>query len=502
MRIKISARKSDLARLQAYTVGEALQKKYPALEVEYRFKESLGDINLTDPLWKIPEKGVFTEDFYGELLRDETDMVVHSWKDLPTEGKVDTLIAATLPRADQRDLLLLKTSHFEKIKASGALKVFSSSPRREYNLTGFFKSHLPFNLNSVKFESVRGNIPTRVRKLLESSETDGLIVAKAALDRLLTAPQAEFKEVQDLLRGYMQQLTWAVLPLSINPNAAAQGALAVEILTTRRDLNDLLKSIHDEDTYRCAQKEREILSSFGGGCHQKIGVAVMTRPYGDITLLKGLTDQGQVLDARELQLKEKAPQFNENQMWSSEVKADRNNLHFSGLPANTNAVFVARSEAWPSELQSPGFVWTAGLKTWKNLAQKGIWVHGSSESLGEQENARIDILAGTSLQWAKLSHDEGFAANSAELPLVATYTLKPTGSLEGLADKESFFWSSGSQFLQAMQEAPEILNKNHACGPGNTYKVIRAYMENKNAFDPSRLRIFLDQDDWRKQCTK
>ncbi|WII72432.1 hydroxymethylbilane synthase [Bdellovibrio sp. 22V] len=502
MRLKISARKSDLARLQAYMVGDALQKKHPHLEIEFRFKESLGDKNLTDPLWKIPEKGVFTEDFYGELLRGETDMVVHSWKDLPTEHKSDTVIAATLPRADQRDLLLLKKSHFTKIQAAKALRVFSSSPRREYNLTNFFKSHLPFTLESVKFESVRGNIPTRIRKLLESSEIDGLIVAKAALDRLLSAPQAEFKEVQQQLRSYLDELNWVVLPLSINPNAAAQGALAVEVMSSRQDLKDLLKSIHDEATYRCSQKERDVLSSFGGGCHQKIGVAVLSRPYGEITLLKGLTDSGQVLDKRELLPQQSVARFPEAALWSAEVRADREALNSVEIPSAINALYVARSEAWPEGLKGPHFVWTAGLKTWKNLAQKGIWVHGCSESLGEQEDARLDVLAGSDLRWGKLSHEEGFDAGQESMQLIPTYTLKPLGTIPSVAGKESFFWSSGSQFLHAVQQAPEILNKHHASGPGNTHKVIRAYLEKQNAYDPSRLRVFLDQEDWRKQCTK
>lgn len=498
MRLKISARKSDLARLQAYMVGEALQSQHPQLEIEYRFKESLGDKNLTDPLWKIPEKGVFTEDFYGELIRGETDMVVHSWKDLPTEHKSDTVIAATLPRADQRDLLLVKKSHVERLHSSKALRVYSSSPRREYNLTDFFKNHLPFQLESVKFESVRGNIPTRIRKLLEDSNIDGLIVAKAALDRLLTAPQEEFRDVQKLLRSYLEQLNWVVLPLSVNPNAAAQGALAVEILTTRPDLVEILKPIHDPSTFHCAQTERDILASFGGGCHQKIGVAVLDRPYGEITVLRGLTDQGQVLSTRSL--KKTSPKFAENQMWSHEVKAERIPLPTKALPSSTNALYVARSEAWPEGLSSPGFVWTAGLKTWKNLAQKGIWVHGCSEGMGEQEDARLDILAGAPVKWAKLSHDEGYESSNEKMPLIATYSLKPTGNLGPFTGKESFFWSSGSQFLQALQEAPEIINKHHACGPGNTYKVIRSYMEKHNAFDPERLTIFLDQEDWRQQC--
>lgn len=502
MRLRISARKSDLARLQAYMVGDALKEKNPHLEIEYRFKESLGDKNLTDPLWQIPEKGVFTEDFYGELIRGETDMVVHSWKDLPTEHKSDTVIAATLPRADQRDLLLLKKTHFEKIQQTHTLRVFSSSPRREYNLTDFFKNHLPFSLESVHFESVRGNIPTRLRKLLENPDVDGLIVAKAALDRLLVARQEEFQEVRQQLRSYLSQLNWAVLPLSINPNAAAQGALAVEIMNGRKDLETLLKNIHDESTFQCAQKERAWLASFGGGCHQKIGVAVLSRPYGEITFLRGLTDQGQILDTRTLTPAHSIPQFPAEQLWSSEVRAERIPLPLKPFASHINALYVARAEAWAEELKSPGFVWTAGLKTWKNLAQKGIWVHGCAESLGEQEEARLEVLAGVPLHWTKLSHEEGFETSSEKLPLVATYRLQPLGALAPIANKECFFWNSGSQFLHAVQEAPEILKKHHACGPGNTYKVLRAYMEKHNAFDPARLNIFLDQEDWRQQCTK
>lgn len=502
MRLKISARKSDLARLQAYRVGDALKASHPSLEIEYRFKESLGDINLTDPLWKIPEKGVFTEDFYGELLRGETDMVVHSWKDLPTEGKPDTHIAATMPRADQRDLLLIKKNHFDKIRTAKALHVFSSSPRREYNLTPFFKSHLPFGLERVSFESVRGNIPTRVRKLLEAEQTDGLIVAKAALDRLLSAPEPEFQDVQRQLRAHLAQLDWAVLPLDINPNAAAQGALAIEILNTRADLKDLLQPLHDDATFTCAIKERALLASFGGGCHQKIGVSVLARPYGEITVLKGLTDDGRVLDTRRLVLHREPPRFAEEQLWSSEFKAERQPHPIITMDADLNALFVARAEAWPEAMDNPGIVWTAGTKTWKKLAERGIWVHGCAESLGEHEDPRLEILAGTTLHWAKLSHDEGYTEAREGMKLISTYSLKPSAEKQDFSGKESFFWNSGSQFLQALQQEASLVKKHHACGPGNTARIIRGYLEKNNAFDPNRLHVFLDQEDWRQQCTK
>ena len=194
MRLKISARHSHLARLQAFEVGRALAARHPELEIVYAFRESLGDKNLTDPLWKMPEKGVFTEDFYEDLITEETDLVVHSWKDLPTQRRDATFIAATLPRADQRDLLLFKKSSRARLANERSAMIFSSSPRRIYNLENFLLSALPSQATGqstgqpkkIFFESVRGNILTRLEKLMADPKVDGLIVAKAAIDRLIS----------------------------------------------------------------------------------------------------------------------------------------------------------------------------------------------------------------------------------------------------------------------------------------------------------------------------
>jgi hydroxymethylbilane synthase len=173
--ITLASRKSDLARIQAYTVGKKIEENFPDIKVKYYFRESLGDVNLNDPLWKMPEKGVFTEDFYQDLVHHKVDLVVHSWKDLPVEDKDKTVIAGTLDREDLRDVLLFKKSSLNKSK----LEIFTSSPRRIYNLQNFFSWSLPWKTDSLEFLTVRGNIQTRVRKLLESS-ADGLIVAKTA----------------------------------------------------------------------------------------------------------------------------------------------------------------------------------------------------------------------------------------------------------------------------------------------------------------------------------
>lgn len=501
MRLRISARQSDLARLQAYTVGEALQKKNPGLKIAYRFKESLGDKNLTDPLWKLPEKGVFTEDFLGELLNDETDMVVHSWKDLPTELKTETVIAASLPRADQRDLLLMKKSHFERIRAAKRVRIFSSSPRRAYNLTSFLKDALPFGQPQVAFESVRGNIPTRIRKLIENDEVGGLIVAKAALDRLLTAPQPEFAEVQKLLRGMLAQLSWMALPLSVNPNAAAQGALAVEVATKRADLLELLSHINDQDSYETAQEERKILASFGGGCHQKIGVARLKRDFGDILVLKGLTDAGEVLDRHEILSHGTTPaRFNENEMWPARGENapafTRETLPTPALPGDANALFVAKAEAWPAELKFNGLVWTAGVSSWKKLAALGVWVSGCTENLGEKENPQAEVLASSPLRWYKLSHSDGVEGS---MPLIATYRLKRNSQSLGLENKKAFYWASGSLFQEAVRQNPAILKGSHASGPGHTHETIRQALKAAGE-DSARATVYLSEDEWRRKC--
>ena len=86
MNIRIGSRKSDLAKIQALVVAKTLKaKSLSPIEIEHVFKSSLGDDNLDQPLYRMPDKGVFTKDFTEDLVAGQIDMVVHSWKDLPTE---------------------------------------------------------------------------------------------------------------------------------------------------------------------------------------------------------------------------------------------------------------------------------------------------------------------------------------------------------------------------------------------------------------------------------
>ncbi|MCC2679595.1 MAG: hydroxymethylbilane synthase [Pseudobdellovibrio sp.] len=472
MKVRISARQSELAQLQAHQVGAALKESNPHLEIEFLFRESLGDKNLTDPLWKMPEKGVFTEDFYQDLVEGRTDMVVHSWKDLPTEEKPHTFIAASLKRADQRDLLLMKRASAQK----KSLKLFSSSPRRAHNLTEFLKVALPSHPQELHFESVRGNIQTRVRKWLEDAHVDGLILAKAAFDRLLNG---EVEATKMFLRKVLADELWMVLPLEYNPNAAAQGALAVEINRNRQDLIQLLNTINDSQSFESAEAERNILRAFGGGCHLALGMAKLKRPYGEIEIVKGLTPSGEKVEIKKFTATNPVPA--ELVRKRMEFKAERTTLtpvDHKGL----NALYIAKAEAWNVAAGFKGLIWVSGNETWKKVAARGVWVNGSNESLGESEDTRVAHFFNETLYWGRLSHDQASAwGNKKHL---SGYGIKLTAKpFDVPREKCAFVWMSPLEYDVAYQQYPQIKDHFHICGPGRTYEALAQRLgSEKNLF--------------------
>ncbi len=459
MKIRLSSRQSELAQFQAFQVGRALENLNLGIQVDYYFRESLGDKNLQDPLWKMPEKGVFTEDFYLDLVSDKTDLVVHSWKDLPTEEKPETFITATLPRADQRDLLLFKKSSVENKN----IKIFSSSPRRAHNLTDFLLAALPARIENIKFKSVRGNIQTRVRKWLADEDTDGLILAKAAFDRLLTGP---FAEIKSFLQDVLAKQLWMVLPLQFNPNAAAQGALAIEIKRSRKDLIDLFAKINCEATFKMATDERNILRSFGGGCHLALGMSCLSRPYGELEIVKGLTPAGEKINIRKFKAKRELPKgVKRERLDFTAERSELPQVNLSGL----NAIYVAKTEAWSLSEKFDGLVWASGNETWKKLAKRGVWVYGSNESLGEAEDTRVDHFFTTALKWGRLSHDHADPrGNKKHLNGYSVNLILDTTQLP--QTKSAFVWMSSLEFDMAFKKFPEIKEHYHICGPGRTYE--------------------------------
>jgi hydroxymethylbilane synthase len=330
-------------------------------------------------------------------------------------------------------------------------------------------------------------------------DVDAFVMAKAAVDRLLTSPLREFAEVSTFLREQISRCRWAVLPLQVNPPAAAQGALALEILKNREDLKNLLVEINDQVSFETVAEERRILKSFGGGCHQKIGVAILEKPFGRLKALRGLTDQGEKLDLWTLENKNHW-KFSKSEIWPLEkprlFRRVTREADFSR--AKNKNWWLARAEALPEGWTVPPetLVWTSGLDTWKKLAERGVWVNGSAEGLGEREAMSLEALAPEAAgdaSWIKLSHGKAGGFSSREL--LATYDLEEE-TIDVPAGKKCYFWTSGSAAEAAFKRRSELKEARHACGPGNTYQSLR-----KLIGDESEIGVYLSHEDWIKKVT-
>jgi hydroxymethylbilane synthase len=289
-----------------------------------------------------------------------------------------------------------------------------------------------------------------------------------------------------------------VLPLRENPSAPAQGALAVEISRQRPDLRQLLEPLNAAGDFGAVVKERAILRSHGGGCHQKIGASVLRRPYGEITFLRGLTDDGHVLDRVSLKASQlRPPKISRDEMWPLNksgvdwFKRER----LEGKPRESGrSLWIAKAEALPDDwpVQFDQLVWASGIQTWKKLAARGVWVSGCAESLGEQESPRAETLAGRAIHWAKLTHESGYTDGDVET--VATYSLVPTSEANDLSGKSYFFWTSGSAFEYALSQNAWLREMTHFCGPGNTQRILQ-----RHGIDA---HVFLDHRQWLEEMSE
>jgi len=483
VRVRLLSRASALARLQTAIVECALRAVHPSLITECITRTSAGDQDQTSPLWKLPTKGAFTADLSQALLSGEADVVVHSYKDLPIEMPEGSSIAGALPRADARDLLLVRERVIEE--RPDHLRVLSSSPRRAWLLGEAVPPLLPWPVKSVEAIAVRGNIETRVRKLIEG-EAHALVIAKAALDRMLAAGEA-FAAEAATLRSYLSECRWMVLPMREFPWAPAQGALAIEIANGRDDIRPIVDPIVCRNTTAAVDEERQILSARGGGCHQALGAAVLAKPFGRVISVRD-KDTGE--SRWELRVARPSfPRVTADRIWpdaGATVPVDRMPVS-AGRPA-TDGWWIARAEALPVDwTPSPDtLVWAAGTQTWRRLAARGVWVAGCADALGD-ERPEIDVLAGRSVAWTRLTH-----AGVCDDDAIATYAVS-VDLPDDLPARSHFFWTSGELFKRAIARWPSLRGAWHASGPGRTRDAIIGELE-----DTTRYGVWLDRASWEK----
>jgi hydroxymethylbilane synthase len=501
----IGARGSELSQIQALQVGEALRAQDPRLQVRYAFSAAVADVaygfeppraeRIDWNLGAINRRGGFALHLHEQLDAGAIDIAVHSWKDLPLPDRAGSAVVATLPRADPRDVLLMRHASVAALRAGEfaqrPVRVLSCSARRRVNLAPFLLWALPGSVSSVDFVPVRGDIERRLRTLF-GGEADALVIAKAALDRLLDAPSPRFDAVRERIRGLLAQCRLMVTPLGINPAAPGQGALAIEVRRDRADLRSRLAQINDPQSFELVRRERVRLAELGDD-ETPVGISAVALPFGRVEYERG-EHAGRDLWRETLHRNEAPlPRAARGQLWRGDrPEADpfvreRLPVTLPAPPVDT-ALLVARADALPAHWHPDDgqLVWTAGLSTWRRLAARGVWVAGCDESLGETAAQGARLLFPQITRWLKLTHLEGHRPPRGDA--LGTYALRAVRDPLPVAGCSHFFWHSGSQLRVYLQRWPGLRDAWHGCGPGNTWQQARELLP------AARLRRFLSAE--------
>ena len=259
--LRLGTRASALALAQSNQVAERLREAHPGLEIEIVHVSTAGDRDQATPLAE--GVGWFTTAIQEALQRDEVDVAVHSFKDLPTARPEGLVIAAIPGREDPRDALVSRSGKALRALAAGAV-VGTSSPRREAQLKAMRAD--------IDVRFIRGNVDTRLRKV-DDGEYDATVLALAGLRRLgLEGRAAEVFGVYDMLP------------------APAQGALAVECRAADKATQEALAAIDERALRTLVTAERSFLAALEAGCSYPS--AAYAESFGTTLKLHGLIAPG------------------------------------------------------------------------------------------------------------------------------------------------------------------------------------------------------------------
>jgi hydroxymethylbilane synthase len=239
MPIRIGTRGSKLALWQAGAVRDALIAAHGVGAVEILPITTSGDKIRDRPLSEAGGKGLFSKEIEAALLANEIDLAVHSAKDMETVLPQGLMIGACLAREDVRDALVARGGMALDTLPSGA-RVGTASLRRE----ALLRRVRP----DLRVELLRGNVPTRVRKV-DAGEVDAALLAAAGLKRLgMESRISEF------------------MPLESFPPACGQGTIAIECRENDSRIRKCLAAIDHYDTSVALACERAFLAALDGSC--------------------------------------------------------------------------------------------------------------------------------------------------------------------------------------------------------------------------------------------
>lgn len=238
-KVRIGTRESALALWQAHFVKDSLEAL--GIECELITIKSDGEIDLVTPLYEMGVQGIFTKTLDIALLQGRIDLAVHSQKDVPTQLPTGLSIAAVPKRGNHRDVLVYK----EKLPSAEApYMVATSSLRRSAQWFNRYPDHTT--------DVLRGNVNTRLQKLIDNQHWDGALFAAAGIERI------------DLDVPNKLALDWMI-------PAPAQGALAIVARMEDADMMQQAGLLNDKATEIATAVERAFLRELMGGCSMPIG---------------------------------------------------------------------------------------------------------------------------------------------------------------------------------------------------------------------------------------
>jgi hydroxymethylbilane synthase len=254
-KIILGSRGSELARRQTSLVEAALRQAWPGLEIATEIISTRGDVRTAEPIDpRAGRKGLFTGEIERALAACEVDVAVHSAKDLPSEMTAGLDLGAVLPRAAVDDVLVRKPS--------GKGPIATGSVRRQ--------SQLRWKFPGVEVVELRGNVPTRLRKLV-GNDWRAVVLARAGLERL----------GYEVSRGTFEfegaALNAETLSVPDFLSAGGQGIIAVQVRQRDEKAKAIIDPINHAETFSCLRAEREFLRLLQGDCDSPVGVlATMT----------------------------------------------------------------------------------------------------------------------------------------------------------------------------------------------------------------------------------
>ncbi|WP_309344004.1 hydroxymethylbilane synthase [Actinomyces oris] len=279
-RLRLGTRGSRLALTQSGQVAEALMAAGGggAAAAAGKASEGSGGLGIdlvtvrTDgdgdrtPLRQLGGVGVFAARLRHALLDGEVDLVVHSFKDLPTQPVEGLEVICVPAREDPRDALCARDGLTLADLPEGA-RVGTGSPRRAAQLLAARPD--------LEMVDLRGNVPTRLARVrglevvgvgtdepVAPSRTD----AAGDLDAVVLA-------LSGLRRLGLEHCASEVLDLETMLPAPAQGALAVEARADEdsAELARVAAALDDEPTRLAVTAERALMARLGAGCAAPVG---------------------------------------------------------------------------------------------------------------------------------------------------------------------------------------------------------------------------------------